>query len=270
MSGPSDTGSSERSVAVEPVPDGGKGDDGDERRAGGRDEEPDRGSEGGFWPWSGRRRIRELGRELREVRAEREALQSDVERLESQLAELETEFEELQGVVDTVERKTFPVREFVQSVGESVWDADRMLRGSDFGVADVEVTLRSRFAGDEGGLSVQLPDPDEEVDAGTLSDLTFRVGRGVSRGEPAGPLAAGGAMPGGGPDGELAEVPDVRELSLERAREELSEAGFEAAVEYSPGATPEGAVLDQDPDPFLLGPEGAAVHLVVAGTAPES
>lgn len=263
-----------RSATTGPVPDGGEDSTED-----GRSESGDRGersegedeSDGGFWPWSGRRRIRRLGRELEEVRAERDELEADVEGLRTRMVELEAELEELRGTVDTLERKTFPVDEFVRSIGDSVLRADDGLFGTGFGVDDVEVTLRSRFAGGEEGLSVQLPDPDEDVDPETLSTVTFRVGRGASRGGGTGPLMGGAPAPGGeGTEDELVEVPDVRERSIEGATEALSEAGFEVSVEYRPGETPEGVVIDQEPDPFLLGPRDATVHVVVAGEEPEA
>ena len=227
-------------------------------------------SEGGFWPWSGRRRIRRLRGELADVRAERDELESDVGDLQNRLVELETELEELRGTVETVERKTFPVSEFLRSVGESTRRADRELAGSDFSVGDVQVTLRSRFAGADEGLSIQLPDPDEDVDPETLSTVTFRVGRGERRDRPD-TLMSGVEMDDYGDErAEHTEVPDVREQSLEGARTELAEAGFEVSVDYRQGATPEGTVIEQDPDPFAFGPAGATVHLVVAGDPPES
>jgi hypothetical protein len=250
-------------LANRPVTDGGENDSDDDRTNEG-------GSEGGFWPWSGRRRIRRLRRELDAVRSERDDLQSDVERLQSRIVEMETELEELRGTVETVERRTFPVQEFIRQVGESVWIADDELTNTDFGVGDAEVTLRARFAGAEHGLSVQLPDPEEAVDPETLSSVTFRVGRGVSRrGGAAGLMAASPGAEGGIEAGDgLVEVPDVRELSVEGATEELSEAGFEVSVDYRPGATPEGTVIEQDPEPYVLGPAEATVYVVVAGEEP--
>jgi hypothetical protein len=258
-----DAGERDPSVADRPVPDGGEGDGDDGDRA------SEKGGEGGFWPWSGRRRIRRLRRELDAVRSERDDLRSDVEELRSRLVEMEAELEELRGTVETVGRRTFPVGEFIREVGESVWIADDELANTEFGVGDAEVTLRARFAGAEHGLSVQLPDPDEAVDPGTLSSVTFRVGRGMSRGGGGGGLMAGapGAEGGTGP-GDLVEVPDVRELSVEGATEELSGAGFEVAVDHRPGATPEGTVIEQDPDQYALVPAGATVHVVVAGEEP--
>lgn len=265
------TGRADPAATAGTSPDGGE-EPGDREGPGERreDEEAD-DSEGGFWPWSGRRRIRRLRRELEDVRAERDELESDAERLRSRLVEMEAELEELRGTVETVERKTFPVSEFLRSVGDSARRADEGLAGSDFGVGDVEVTLRSRFAGADEGLSVQLPDPGEDVDPETLSTVTFRVGRGVTRRDRPDLLMSGAAMGPGedGPDG-YAEVPDVREQSLDGAREALDEAGFEVSVDYREGATPEGTVIEQDPDPFAFGPEGATVHVVVAGRDPEA
>jgi hypothetical protein len=271
MRNPASEGAGDPPVGDRPRPDGGEDDEDRSSRPDDRGERAEEESEGGFWPWSGRRRIRRLRRELEEVRAERDDLESDVEGLRTRTVELESELQELRDTVETVGRKTFPVDEFIQSIGNSVWIADDELANTDFGVGDAEVTLRARFAGAEEGLSVQLPDPDEEVDPETLSTVTFRVGRGVSRGG-MGPAMLGGAMlgEGGEPGGGLAEVPDIRELSLEGATEELSEAGFGVAVEYRPGATPEGVVIEQDPAPFSLGPEGATVRVVVAGEEPES
>lgn len=262
------------SATDRPFSDGGEDENRDRTEGNGDANRGDRDlphdeSDGGFWPWSGRRRIRRLKRELAEVRAERNDLQDEAESLQTRVVEMEAELEELRETVEAVERKTFPVRDFVRSVGDSMQEADDELTRTDFGVGDVEVTLRSRFAGAEDGLSIQLPDPEEDVDPETLSTVRFRVARGISR-SGGGRLQTGGvgvlgAEAGSGAD--LAEVPDVRERSLDGAREELSEAGFEVSVD-PPEAT-EGTVIEQDPEPFSFGPEGATVHLVVAGAPPE-
>jgi hypothetical protein len=268
-------------VAVEPVPDGGEDEptdredgEGHEERAEGRvgqgDREPSE-SEGGFWPWSGRRTIRRLRHELADVSAERDDLQSEVETLREQVTETEAELEELRETVATVERKTFPVSAFLRSVGDSVRQADEGLAGSDFAVGGLEVTLRSRFAGAEDGLSVQLPEPDREIDPETLSTVTFHVGRETARRERPDLLMGGvGAVRDEGGESDLVEVPDVRELSLAGATDRLSDAGLDVSVDYRPGAAPDGTVIEQDPDPFSFGPEGATVDLVVAGDPPEA
>jgi hypothetical protein len=252
----------------------GKPDDGGERKeASGSGGSPDDGgesrevSEGGVWPWSGRRRIKSLSRQLTEARSERDELRSELETLRQRLAAVEADREQLRGTVETVERTTFPVSEFVESVGTAVRRADDELAGSDFTVGDVAVTLRSRFAGAEEGLSVQLPDPGETVDPESLSTITFEVGRGQRSDRPT-RLLSGSRL--SGEETEYVEVPDVREQSLDGATEQLSAAGFEVSVDHQPGEGPEGTVLDQDPEPFAYGPEGATVHVVVAGSPPEA
>lgn len=232
------------------------------------DDSDDSGSNGGWWPFGGRR-VRELKRQLREAREERDEFRQQVERLQDELDSLREENERFEEVMGEVERERFAPSEVLSQLGRAVAEANGDLAGSPYAVDDLEVEFRTRFAGSEGGIALVLPEAD--ADPALLSTVTLRVARGREPASDRQPLlgAYGGVGAGEeGPAVEYVEVPDVREVTVEEAKTRLDEAGFAVEVTYQPGGEPAGIVLQQSPGPFAVGPAGETVEVTVGGDPP--
>lgn len=212
---------------------------------------------GGIMGWFARYRDRaELRRDLRQAREENDELKSTIESLRA-------DNEALENTVSTYRRKTFDLDDLMRKLGDAAASAEDDLTDSPLGVADLEVDLRAHLtgAGDESTVGIQLLDPDDDVDPARVSTFNFRFDResaAVRRDNQARDRVAG-QMLGAAPEAQRGQVPDVRHLTLEAAREALADAGF-GSVEAS---GPSGTVVDQSPEPHAIGPTDATIELEV-------
>ncbi|WP_440945508.1 PASTA domain-containing protein [Methanosarcina sp. T3] len=192
---------------------------------------------------------------LDKLLAEKLVLEREKSSLAAQVIKLSNEKAELESRISTLQ-KSRPVlssSNLVSSFASSLAEMDKGLKkvqsGSKYLVSNMNVTLKTNIALEEGELRFQLPKADDIISPENLSTIEFS-------------LRASPEKPG---IDSYVEVPGLVWLSKEEAESKLLESGFKVGnVLEIESSKPQGTVLAQLPSEGSLAEPGADVDLTVS------
>ncbi|WP_251341346.1 PASTA domain-containing protein [Haloplanus halophilus] len=184
----------------------------------------------------------ELRERLLEVESERDLFRTRVDRLQAERDALRDRLDGLEA-----ERGTVAPDRLVASLGDAFTSARDDLSEADYAIGRIEVDLKANVVGGGDGPQFQLPDLAESVDRETLSTLRFDL-RPTTRDDAA----------------TYDPIPDVRDRSLDEAREAVRRAGFTVGEVTTEPGDADDVVIDQFPSPRSVAEPGTAVDLTVS------
>ena len=190
---------------------------------------------------------RHLGEKL-VLEREKSSLAAQVTKLSNEKAELESRISILQKSRPVLSSSNL-VSSFASSLAEMDKGLKKVQSGPKYLVSNMNVTLKTNIALEEGELRFQMPKADDIISPENLSTIEFS-------------LKAVPEKPG---IGSYKEVPDLIGLSKEEAESKLLESGFKAGdILEKESSKPQGTVIAQLPSGSSLAEPGAAVDLTVS------
>jgi len=185
----------------------------------------------------------EFRQRLIAVESERDLLQTKVDRLQAERDALRDRLDGLEA-----ERGTVAPDRLVASLGDALASARDDLSAADYAIGRIEVDLKANVVGGADGPQFQLPDLAESVDRAALSTLRFDLRPAARTDETA----------------AYDPIPDVRDRSLDEAREAIRRAGFAVGEVTTEPGDADDVVLDQFPSPRSVAEPGTAIDLTVS------
>ncbi|AZH24729.1 PASTA domain-containing protein [Haloplanus aerogenes] len=183
-----------------------------------------------------------LREQLIEVESERDLLRTKVDRLQAERDAIRDRLDGLEA-----DRGTVAPDRLVASLGDALATARDDLSEADYAIGRIEVDLKANVVGGADGPQFQLPDLAESVNREALSTLRFDL-RPATRDETV----------------TYDPIPDVRDRSLDEAREAIRRAGFAVGEVATEPGDADDVVLDQFPSPRSVAEPGTAVDLTVS------
>jgi predicted flap endonuclease-1-like 5' DNA nuclease len=182
---------------------------------------------------------------LIEAEGERDLLRTKVDRLQADRDALRDRLDGLEA-----ERGSVAPDRLVTSLGGALASAREELSAADYTIGRVEVDLKANVVGGQDGPRFQLPGLAESVNRETLSTLRFDL-RQAARPETEGTAT-------------YDPIPDVRDRSLDEARDAIRRAGFTVGeVTTEPGDVDD-VVHEQFPSPRSVAEPGSPIDLTVS------